>query len=181
MQEETSPPAAGAAAGANGAAPAIDPALFKKVMGSFASGVTVVTTPAGPAGGEVRGITVSAFMSGSLDPALCVVCIRKQARLYPLLVEAGHFGVSILARDQQALSNYFASVPGAEATPEYVWAGRTPMLAGAASVIAAETAAQHDCGDHTLFIGRIVHLEAHGRPPLVIHQGGYAAVDRPPG
>jgi flavin reductase (DIM6/NTAB) family NADH-FMN oxidoreductase RutF len=155
----------------------IDPALFRKVMGSFASGVTVVTTPAG---GEVRGITVSAFMSGSLDPALCVVCIRKTARLHPMLVEAGHFGVSILAHDQQALSSYFANVPGVEATPEYLWVGRTPMLANATSVIAAETTAQYDCGDHTLFIGRIVHLQANGRPPLVIHQGTYAAVDPPP-
>jgi flavin reductase (DIM6/NTAB) family NADH-FMN oxidoreductase RutF len=178
MQEETSPPAGGEAPGANGAAPVIDQALFRRVMGSFASGVTVVTTPAA---GEVRGVTVSAFMSGSLEPALCVISLRKKARLYPLIVAAGHFGVSILARDQEALSNYFASVPGAEATPQYVWAGRTPMLAGAASTIAAEIAHQCDCGDHTLFIGRIVHLEAHGRPPLVIHQGNYAAVDRPPG
>jgi flavin reductase (DIM6/NTAB) family NADH-FMN oxidoreductase RutF len=171
MEQETSTPAA------NGAAPAIDPALFRQVMGSFASGVTVVTTPAG---GEVRGITVSAFMSGSLEPALCVICIRKKARLHPLLMEAGHFGISILARDQEALANHFAGVPGAEAPPEYVWAGRTPVLEGAASTIAADIAAHYDCGDHTLIVGRITHLEAHGRMPLVIHQGRYAAVDRPP-
>lgn len=178
MQEETSTPAAGEAAPANGAAPAIDPALFRKVMGSFASGVTVVTTLVGE---EVRGMTVSAFMSGSLDPALCVIAVRKRARMCPLLVEAGHFGVSILARDQAELSNHFAGVPVADVAHQIVWAGRTPMLANAASVIAAEIAAQYDCGDHTLFIGRIVHLEAHARPPLLIHQGCYAAVDRAPG
>jgi flavin reductase len=172
MQEETSPSAAGEPA------PAIDPALFRRVMGSFASGVTVVTTPVGE---EVRGITVSAFMSGSLEPALCVISVRKAGRLHPLLVQAGHFGVSILAHDQEALSRHFAGAADADAAPEFVWAGRTPMLANAASVIAAEVAAQYDCGDHTLFVGRIVHLEAHGRPPLVIHQGGYAAVDLPPG
>ncbi len=182
MQEETSPLlAVDDAAPANGSAPAVDPALFRQVMGSFASGVTVVTTQVG---GEVRGITISAFMSGSLEPALCVISVRKGARLHPLLVQAGHFGVSILAHDQEALSHHFAGTAGttgADVAPELVWAGRTPMLANAASVIAAEVTAQYDCGDHTLFVGRIVHLEAHGRPPLLLHQGRYVAVDRPPG
>ena len=155
--------------------------LFRKVMGSFASGVTVVTAVTG---GEVRGMTVSAFMSGSLDPALCVVSVRKRARMHPLLIEAGHFGVSILAREQEKLCNYFAGVPVRDIAPEFVWAGRTPMLADASAVIAADIAAQHECGDHTLFIGQILHLAAHGRPPLLVHEGRYASVsngqERPP-
>jgi flavin reductase (DIM6/NTAB) family NADH-FMN oxidoreductase RutF len=142
-------------------------------MGSFASGVTVVTTVAG---GEVRGMTVSAFMSGSLAPPLCVISIRKAARMHPLLIEAGHFGVSILAKSQERISAHFAGllVPGL--TLEYTWAGRTPMVAEATAVIAADMEAQHECGDHTLFVGRIGHLEAHGRQPLVVHDGRYAGV-----
>jgi flavin reductase (DIM6/NTAB) family NADH-FMN oxidoreductase RutF len=181
VTEETSTTAARNAAPAGGAASAVDPTLFRKVMGSFASGVSVVTTVAG---GEVRGMTVSAFMSGSLEPALCVISVRKRARMHPLLIEAGHFGVSILARDQEKLSNHFAGVPAGDIAPAYVWAGRTPMLAGAAAEIAAEIAAQYDCGDHTLFIGRILYLAAHGRPPLLVHEGRYASVsdgqERPP-
>jgi flavin reductase (DIM6/NTAB) family NADH-FMN oxidoreductase RutF len=178
MQEETAattPPSEPVAP--NDAAPAIDPKLFRKVMGSFASGVTIVTTVTG---GEVRGMTVSAFMSGSLEPPLCVVSIRKGARMHPLLIEAGHFGVSILARDQEKLSNHFAGVPAVDLNPpEFVWAGRTPVVADAAAEIGADIVAQHECGDHTLFIGRIVHLAVHGRPPLLVHEGRYASVSGP--
>jgi flavin reductase (DIM6/NTAB) family NADH-FMN oxidoreductase RutF len=154
-------------------APAIDPKLFRRVMGSFASGVTVVTTVAG---GEPHGMTVSAFMSGSLDPPLCIVSIRKQARMHPLLLTSGHFGVSILAKAQERISSHFARVPGSDAVPEYIWAGRTPLLAGAAAVIASDIIAQHDCGDHTLLVGHIRHMAANGLPPLLVHEGRYAGV-----
>jgi flavin reductase (DIM6/NTAB) family NADH-FMN oxidoreductase RutF len=159
------------------AAPAIDPRLFRKVMGSFASGVTVVTTVAGD---EVRGMTVSAFMSGSLDPPLCVVSIRKQARMHPLLVAAGHFGVSMLARNQERISTHFAGAPVPGLMPELLWIGRTPLLANTTASIAADIEAQHECGDHTLFVGRIRFLAAHGRPPLLVHEGRYAGVSHVP-
>jgi flavin reductase len=142
-------------------------------MGSFASGVTVVTTTVGD---EVRGMTVSAFMSGSLDPPLCVVSIRKQARMHPLLIAAGHFGVSMLAKSQERISSHFAGAPVPNLIPEYTWAGRTPMLANATAAIAADITALHDCGDHTLLVGRIRHMAAHGLPPLLVHEGRYAGV-----
>jgi flavin reductase (DIM6/NTAB) family NADH-FMN oxidoreductase RutF len=159
---------------------AIDPWLFRRVMGSFASGVTVVTTAVdGPDGPVVRGMTVSAFMSGSLEPPLCVISIRKAARMHPLLLAAGHFGVSILAKSQERISSHFAGVPMPNFEPELVWAGRTPMLANATAVIAADTTARHDCGDHTLLLGRIRHMAAAGFSPLLVHQGRYAGVAHP--
>jgi len=152
---------------------AVDPALFRKVMGSFATGVTVISTEIR---GEIRGMTANAFMSGSLDPPLCVVSVGKRARLHPCLIEAGHFGVSILAKDQEKLSTHFSGGPVADLAPQFVTVGRTPVLTHAAATIAAEVVAQHDCGDHTLFIGRIVHLAAHARPPLAVHEGRYASL-----
>src|SRR5262245_66685303 len=109
-------------------------------MGSFASGVTVVSTVADA---QVRAMTVSAFMSGSLEPPLSVISVRKQARMHPLLIEAGHFGVSILAKNQERISTHFAGAPVANLALEYIWAGRTPVLANAASVIAADIAVQY--------------------------------------
>ncbi|MBO0764688.1 MAG: flavin reductase family protein [Hyphomicrobiaceae bacterium] len=159
-------------AGADAAMPQMDPGQFRKVMGSFATGVTVVTTVAR---GQVHGMTVSAFMSGSLVPPLCVISIRKQARMHPLLIDAGHFGVSILTKNQERISTHFAGAPVADLALEYVWAGRTPLLANSASVIAADIAAQHECGDHTLLIGRIQYLAAYDRSPLLVHQGRYAS------
>jgi flavin reductase (DIM6/NTAB) family NADH-FMN oxidoreductase RutF len=158
-------------------APAFDPRLFRRVMGAFASGVTVVTTVAdGPDGPDVRGMTVSAFMSGSLEPPLCVVSIRKVARMHPLLLAAGHFGVSILAKSQERISSHYAGVPVPGFVPDLVWAGRTPMLANAAAVIAADLATHYDCGDHTLLVGRIRHMAAAGFAPLLVHEGRYAGI-----
>jgi len=152
---------------------AIDHALFRRVMGSFATGVTVISTEAR---GEVRGMTANAFMSGSFEPPLCVISVALRARIHPLLIEAGHFGVSILAKDQERLSTHFSGGPAADTAPEFVHVGRTPLLAHAAATIAADIMAQHDCGDHSIFIGRIVHLMAHLRPPLIVHEGRLAAL-----
>ncbi|MBV9702458.1 MAG: flavin reductase family protein, partial [Methylobacteriaceae bacterium] len=66
----------------------IDLALFRKVMGSFPTGVTVITTQAG---GAPRGMTANAFMSGSLDPPLCVVCVAKRAHMHGYLLQTGRF------------------------------------------------------------------------------------------
>lgn len=151
----------------------IDHALFRKVMGSFATGVTVISTEAR---GEVRGMTANAFMSGSLEPPLCVISVATRARIHPLLVDAGHFGVSILARDQERLSTHFAGSPVADTAPEFVRVGRTPLLANASANIAADIVVRHDCGDHSLFVGRILHLEAFARAPLIVHEGRYASL-----
>jgi flavin reductase (DIM6/NTAB) family NADH-FMN oxidoreductase RutF len=152
---------------------AIDHTLFRKVMGSFPTGVTVITTEVR---GEIRGMTANAFMSGSLEPPLCVVSVAKRARLHPLLLEADHFGVSILAKDQERLSTHFAGGPAADIAPEFLRVGRTPLLSGASACIATDIVARHVCGDHTIFIGHIVHLEALGRPPLIVHEGRYASL-----
>jgi flavin reductase len=103
--------------------------------------------------------------------------VALKARIHPLLVEAGHFGVSILAKDQEKLSTHFSGGATADTEPEFVHVGRTPLLAHAAATIAAGIVARHDCGDHSIFIGHIVHLAAgHARSPLIVHEGRYASL-----
>ena len=121
-------------------------------------------------------MTANAFMSGSLDPPLCVISVGKRAQHASAPVAAGHFGVSILAKDQEKPSQHFSGGPVADIAPEFVHVGRTPVLAEAAATIATDVAAQHDCGDHTLFIGHILHLQAHARAPLIVHEGHYASL-----
>ena len=150
-----------------------DHALFRQVMGSFASGVTIITTEVGS---EIRGMTASAFMSGSLEPPFCVISVGKRARLHPMLVESGHFGVSILAKDQERLSSHFAGGPVADIPPQFIHVGRTPVLTDVCATITADIAQQHDCGDHTLFVGQILHMEAFDRPPLIVHEARYASL-----
>jgi flavin reductase (DIM6/NTAB) family NADH-FMN oxidoreductase RutF len=148
-------------------------AQFRKVMGSFPTGITVITAESR---GEIRGMTANAFMSGSLHPPLCIVSVAKRARMHVHLVEAGHFGVSILGQGQEHHSAHFSGRPVAGFTPAFMRLGQTPVLRDASATIAADTVARHDCGDHSIFVGHVVHLQAHGRVPLVVHDGRYASL-----
>ena len=140
-------------------------------MGSFASGVTVITTRDGAG---MRGMTANAFMSGSLDPPLCVISVAKRAHMHAHLMASDLFGVNILAADQESLSVHFAGRPVPGLRPDVDYSGVVPLLRRAAAHVSAEIAARHDCGDHTLFIGHILSLEDGERPPLVYHAGRYA-------
>lgn len=151
----------------------VDTALFRRVMGCFTTGVTVITAETGS---DVRGMTVNAFMSGSLLPPLCIISVAKKARMYEVLESAGHFGVSMLARGQEAVSQHFARQGATEPDLSFEHIASVPVLAGVSAALAAEIEARHDCGDHSLFIGRIIGLRDHGRPPLVYHAGKYATL-----
>jgi flavin reductase len=148
--------------------------LFRRVMASFPTGVTVITTQSR---GEIRGMTANAFMSGSLDPPLCVIAVGLKARMHAFLLEAGHFGVSILGRGQESLVGHFAGRPVEGLDPKYEYAGDTPVLAQANATIAAKVTARHDCGDHSLFVGQIFALKhADGVVPIVLHVGRMASL-----
>lgn len=156
---------------ANDTRPPVDSALFRRVMGCFATGVTVITVEAE---GGVRGMTANAFMSGSLSPPLCIISVSKNARMHSLLEKAGHFGVSMLAKGQEKVSQHFARQGATDPDLSFEHIGGIPVLAGVAAAIAAEIEVRHDCGDHSLFIGRIVGMRDDGRPPLAYHGGKYA-------
>jgi flavin reductase len=143
-------------------------------MASFATGVTVITTQVR---GEVRGMTANAFMSGSLDPPLCVISVALKARTHGFLVEAGHFGVNILARGQEQLIEHFAGRPVEGLDPKYEYAETTPLFAHAYATIAAKVVARHPCGDHSLFIGHIFEMRhSEGLAPIVLHVGRLASL-----
>ena len=151
----------------------IDPALFRKVMGSFPTGVTVITTQAG---GAPRGMTANAFMSGSLEPPLCVVCVAKRAHMHGYLLQTGRFGVNVLAHDQEVYAGHFAGRPVAGLAPAFKTMHCVPLLVGSVASMATEVAARHDCGDHTIFVGHILFMECAERVPLVYHRGGFGAL-----
>lgn len=151
--------------------PPVDAALFRRVMGCFTTGVTVITAETEDA---VRGMTANAFMSGSLVPPLCIISVAKKARMHELLEKAGHFGVSMLAKGQEAVSQHFARQGATEPDLSFEHIAGVPVLAGVSAAIAAEIDARHECGDHSLFIGHIIGLREHDRPPLVYHGGKYA-------
>lgn len=152
---------------------AIDTGLFRRVMGRFASGVTIITAEAD---GEVRGMTANAFMSGSLEPPLIIISVGKRAAMHGHLLAAGRFAVNILGAGQQDIAHHFAGRSLPAYSPEFVHVGGVPTLDRVSTVITAETTATYECGDHTIFIGRILAMAADDSPPLVYHAGKFSAL-----
>lgn len=150
--------------------PEVDPGLFRRVLGRFATGITVVTTKVGR---HVHGMTANAFMSGSLIPPLVVVSIAHRAKLHGLLHKTRKFGISILSVSQETQSSHFAGQSKMGMRPEFAYQFGIPVLYGALASIAADVTASYECGDHTLFVGRVLHLASSEGDPLLYYAGAY--------
>ena len=153
--------------------PAIDPHLFRRTMGAFATGVAVITVDSGE---TIHAMTANAFMSGSFEPPLCVISVAKRAHTHQLIRQAGRFGVNILGADQQDLALYFAGKKSLDVEASFQRVGDTPLLRDCAARIAASVANAYDCGDHTLFVGAIHHMDSNDRPPLLYHRSAFGAL-----
>lgn len=151
------------------------PALFRKAMSRFATGVTVVTTDIG---GEIFGMTANAFMAGSLSPPLCVIAIGRRAKMHARLAASRRFGVSFLSEQQAPLAQHFAGRAFAPVELAFRRLGAVSVLAGSVGVVAADVVGTAECGDHTIFIGRIAELAVEDHSPLLFYAGVYAALDR---
>lgn len=156
----------------------VDAEDFLRALRQWASGVTVVTSRSGDV---VHGMTVSAFASVSLDPPMVLVCADKASITHGLIAEAGVFAVHVLARDQEKLSNLFASkkdehrrFEGLDWTTAVTGA---PILSGAVAVLDCRVVAAHDAGDHVIYVGDVAEARADGGEPLIYHQGAYRSLD----
>ena len=151
---------------------AFDSKLQRKIMGQWATGVTVVTTD-GEAGSH--GLTANAVASLSLDPPLVLVAVNKRAATLEYLKTNRCFAVNILRLDQEAVSRRFAT-PGPK---DFSDLNITTATTG--SPILADCLAYLDCrvfeilpgGDHEIFVGEIVAGECQGGEPLLYFSGGY--------
>ncbi|MCO7219113.1 flavin reductase family protein [Klenkia sp. PcliD-1-E] len=162
----------------------VDPRTMRDVLGHFASGITVVTAveESGPIG-----FTCQSFSSLSLDPPLVSFAPARSSTTWPRLRAIGRFCVNVLADDQHALSTQF-SRSGTDKFAGVGWspsAHGSPVLDGVVAWIDCALHAEHDGGDHTIVVGRVLDLGATAeRTPLVFHRGAYglqAAVVPPPG
>lgn len=158
---------------------AIDPREFRRVLGHFAAGVTVVTTRG--ADGAPHGLTVTAFASVSLVPPLVLVCIDTGAESHPHFRAAGVFAVNFLADGQQEVSRRFA-LSGGDKFAGSAWRpGVTgaPVLAGTLGHVECRTVQAVAAGDHTIFVGEVEAAAADGDRPLLYFRGGYHTLRRP--
>ncbi|MGI8615640.1 MAG: flavin reductase [Actinomycetota bacterium] len=147
-----------------------DPAAaFRRTLGMFATGVTVVTTRSDD---QVHGMTANAFMSVSLRPPLVVISVDRRAKMHALLHEGRRYGISVLADEQRALSDRFAGRTG-EGTDEVEFdiVHETPLVRGALAHLVARVVRSNWGGDHSLFVGQVEYARyGEGRP--LLFQGG---------
>lgn len=155
-------------------------AEFRKAMGRFATGVTIVTVDLE---GEVQGMTANAFASVSLDPLLVLVCVDRSARTHAHLHAKKRFGINILDEDQREISEYYARAEHADESAEEETAARfdhtahgTPILHGALAYLECKLQSTHEAGDHTIFIAEVEDVVVRQGEPLVFFQGRYRKI-----
>ncbi len=147
---------------------------FRTALGTFATGVTIVTARSDR--GDLIGLTANSFNSVSLDPPLVLWSLARAAGSMPVLSAGSHYAINILAADQKALAERFAT-KGAER-----WRGVTftqgqsgaPILTGAMASFECFNRSQYEEGDHVIFVGEVERC--HHRPdasPLLFHGGRF--------
>ena len=148
----------------------IDSRQFRNALGRFASGVTVVTTRYEE---RPHAMTANAFVSVSLSPPLVLVSVDNRATMHGLLPLTGRYGVSVLAEDQEILSNHFAGRVVEGLHVRFIERLGLPLLEGAVAHFVVRVIDAHAAGDHTLFIGEVEHFEARDGRPLLFYSGKY--------
>jgi flavin reductase (DIM6/NTAB) family NADH-FMN oxidoreductase RutF len=161
----------------------VQSAEFRAAIGQFATGVTIVTALDGD---RPVGITVNAFASMSLEPALVAIALDHRRFIVPFVEADGRYAVNILAEDQQWLSDCFAGAnvtPSREAFCGARWhPGQTglPLLAGAIASIECRVVERIALGDHRIFVGSVeaVTMAEPDAPPLLYHRRRYLRIER---
>ena len=146
---------------------------FRRTLGMFATGVTVITTRVGE---QVHGMTANAFMSVSLVPPLILISVDRHARLNQLLREGARFGVSVLEERQRELSDRFAGRIQDGPEPVFEIVHETPLIEGALAHLVAAVVRSYWGGDHSLFLGRVEYVRYGEGTPLLFHGGRYQRV-----
>jgi flavin reductase (DIM6/NTAB) family NADH-FMN oxidoreductase RutF len=158
----------------------VTPSEFRKAMGTFATGVTVITVDFD---GEVHGMTANAFTSVSLDPLLVLVCVDHKAKTHTHLHTRKRFGVNVLAESQRAIAEYYALPERTHDRAQQEAAARfdctahgTPVLHGALAYLECRLHTAQDAGDHTIFIAEVEDVVVNEGDPLLYFQAEYRAI-----
>lgn len=159
--------------------PAADQRGFRRCLGQFSTGVTII---AAEHDGQRVGVTANSFSSLSLDPPLILWSIGRTSRAFSTFMEAPRFAVSILAEDQVDVSQRFSS----KDTDKFAGIGwesggnGAPVIKNSAARLECQTEARHEGGDHVLIVGRVTRFAYEDRKVLIFSQGRYSiGVDHP--
>ena len=146
---------------------------FRQALGSFATGVTIITTLG--KNGQKVGMTANSFNSVSLDPPLILWSLGRQANCYDDFIAAEYFAVHILASNQQQLSNRFAETGRDRFADIDCSQGLSgiPILPHYSTCFQCKMAQQYNGGDHIIITGEVIQFTDNQLPPLLFHRGNY--------
>src|SRR5215472_4370292 len=151
----------------------IDPRDFRNALGTYATGVTIITAAA--VDGKPYGITCNSFASVSLNPPLVLWSLVLYSSSLGAFQNASHFAVNVLGVDQQTLANKFAKSSddkfvGVDWTPGL---GGAPLLGGSVANFQCRAANRYYGGDHVIFLGAVEAYSYNRKEPLLFARGGY--------
>ena len=149
---------------------------LRNALGSFATGVTVITALG--KNGQKIGMTANSFNSVSLDPALVLWSIGRDSNCFEDFIAAEAYAIHILSEDQQELSNLFAQTgsdrfAGLETTEGL---SGVPLLCNYSTCFQCRIEHQYEGGDHVILVGKVLEFSDNGSKPLIFHRGGYGAI-----
>lgn len=155
---------------------AIDPREFRDVLGSYATGVVVITCR--DSSGHGWAMTVNSFASLSLDPPLVLWSIDKACDQFAAFAEATHYAVNVLADGQQGVSNHFATPSNDKFNGIVHESGLEdlPLLPDCCASLQCRIVARHEAGDHFILIGKVLAIEKNDAAPLIFHAGQYRSL-----
>lgn len=150
-----------------------DTLAFRRTLGMFATGITVLTTRA--ADGSPVGLTVNSFNAVSLSPPLVVWSLSRHLAQREAFERCEYYAVNVLAADQEALSRRFAS-KDADRFAGLAWdegIDGTPLLRNCCAHFEVRNGVRHEGGDHLVFVNEVVRFERFERNPLLYFAGAY--------
>jgi flavin reductase len=162
----------------------LNPSDFRKAMGGFATGVTIITLDLeSEVHGGVHGMTANAFSSVSLDPPLVLVCVDRRAITHTHLHTKKRFGVNVLSEGQRKISEYYANPERTHERAEAEAGARfdrtrhgTPVLHGSLAYLECRLHSAQEAGDHTIFIAEVEDVVVREGDPLLFFRGNYRRV-----
>ncbi len=153
------------------------PADLRRVFGTFATGVTVVTCRVDR---RTHGITINSFSSLSLDPPLVLICVDRRTIAFTMIPEAGVFAINILNENQRQICEFFAKRLAIDPDDEFatiphrLGASGAPLVDRALATIQCRLVSRYPGGDHEIFVGEVTDAAIlSDDSPLMFHRGGY--------
>ena len=146
-----------------------DGAMFRRAWGSFATGVSLITTL--EKDGSTHGMTANGIASVSLEPMLVMVCVGHNANTFPIIEETGRYGINILSESQRDIGEFYASSAnqGNEKFESDFTTSKTgiPFVNNALASMDCKVVKAHREGDHTIFIGSVEEIQVNEGKPLM--------------